>query len=141
MLYLLFVFINVFACSPTRFPYHMMFVLLDRNTTGANTGAGTVYPFEASECINGKLVGLWIVFYVTFFAHCLSFVCWLSSFHWQILKHLWHHLHTSLALVLFTSVGYCYMCIRNSLWYMKNVHFVEIKTHWQLDSIVYKKKL
>lgn len=41
MLYLLFVFINVFTWSATRFPYHMMFVLFDKNTTGANTGAGT----------------------------------------------------------------------------------------------------
>lgn len=120
MLYLLFVFINVFTWS----------VLFDRNTTGANTGAGTVYPFEASECNNGKLVA-WIVFYVIFFAHCLSFVCWLSSFHWQILKHLWHHLHTSLALGLFTSVAYCYMCIRNSLWYMKNAKCVEIKRNFK----------
>jgi hypothetical protein len=43
---MLFVFINVYLCQ-TRFPYHMMFVSFNYNTTGFTGGAGNVNPFQS----------------------------------------------------------------------------------------------
>jgi len=45
---MLFVFIYVYLC-PARSPYYMMFVSLYSNTTGATSGAVTVYTSGASE--------------------------------------------------------------------------------------------
>jgi len=52
---MLFVFINVYWC-PTRFPYQMMFVSFNYNTTGISCGAGTANPSGAPEIIQ-VLVG------------------------------------------------------------------------------------
>jgi len=40
---MLFVFIYIYWC-PTSFPYQMMFVSYNSNTTGVTGGAGTTYP-------------------------------------------------------------------------------------------------
>jgi len=48
MLYLSFICIYVYWC-PTPFPYHIMFVSFNSNTTGATSGARTTYPYVASD--------------------------------------------------------------------------------------------
>jgi len=45
---MLFVFIYTYWC-PTRFPYQIIFIFLDSNTTGVTSGAGTDYPSGVSE--------------------------------------------------------------------------------------------
>jgi len=45
---MLFEFIYVHWC-PTRFPYQMMFISFNSNTTGGTCGAGTTNPFGAHE--------------------------------------------------------------------------------------------
>ena len=52
VLILLFVFIYVFWCA-TRFPYQMMFMSLNSNTTGVTCGARTANPSGAHEFTPG----------------------------------------------------------------------------------------
>jgi hypothetical protein len=44
---MLFVFIYAYWC-PTRFPYQIIFNVLNSNTTGVTSGEGTDYPSGAS---------------------------------------------------------------------------------------------
>ena len=46
--FMLFVFIYIYWC-PTQFPYQMMFVSFNSNTTGATSGVGSSFPSEATE--------------------------------------------------------------------------------------------
>ena len=65
---MLFVFIDVYWC-PTRFPYQIMFVSFNSNTTGVTSGAGTANPSGAPEFISGFRevhVARSLVFYVMF---------------------------------------------------------------------------
>jgi len=48
VLFMLFVFIYVYQCQ-TGFPYQMMFVSFNNNTTGATCGTGTTYHSGAPE--------------------------------------------------------------------------------------------
>ena len=49
-------FIYVYWC-PTRFPYQMVLVSFNNDTTGVTCGAGTVYPFGVHEFTQKLLVG------------------------------------------------------------------------------------
>jgi hypothetical protein len=83
-----FLFIYVCWC-PTRFPYHMMFVSFNSNTTGATCAAGTANHCEAHEftpAFNGVCVSRSSVFCIKFcrslfvlflFGHC---VVWLTIY-------------------------------------------------------------
>jgi hypothetical protein len=73
------VFIYVCWC-PTRFPYHILFVSFNSNTTGATCGTGTVNPCEEHEftpAVSGIRVSRSSVFCIKF---CRSlfvlFSCW-----------------------------------------------------------------
>ena len=49
VLFILFVFIYVYWC-PTRFPYQMMFVSFNTNTTGVTCGSETSDIFRGTRC-------------------------------------------------------------------------------------------
>ena len=73
-LFMLFVFIYAYWC-PTRFPYQMMFVSFNGNTTGVTRGTGIAKPSEAPEftpVFSGVRVALSLVFCVMFCGCCLS---------------------------------------------------------------------
>jgi len=83
-------FIYVFFCvfiyvfwSPTRFPYQMMFVSFNSNTTGATCGAGTVKPFGLEFTLGFSVVRVTrsLLFCVVF---CRSLFVLLSNFFWPL---------------------------------------------------------
>ena len=92
---MLFVFIYVYWC-PTRFPYQMMFVLLNSNSTGANSGAGTAYTFPkhpTSTPYFSEVHVAWslifsavMVDYCSSFCHCI--ICPSIYNFWLLLKYL-----------------------------------------------------
>ena len=70
-------FINVICICPTRFPYQMIFVSFNSNTTGVTCGAGKVNLSRTPEFTPRFLVGFVqsLVFNVLFCRtlYCLSF--------------------------------------------------------------------
>ena len=52
----------------TRFPYRVMFMSLNRDTTGATSGAGIVYPIGAPELtkmfLRFVLINLWFLLFI-----------------------------------------------------------------------------
>jgi len=58
VLLVIFVFIYLYWC-PTWFPYYIMFVSFSSNTTGVNSGTGTVCTSEAHEFILWSWWGSW----------------------------------------------------------------------------------
>jgi hypothetical protein len=120
---MLFVFIDVYWC-PTRFPYQIMFVSFNSNTTGVTSGAGTANPSGAPEFISGFRgvhVARSLVFYVMFcrsvlvlflLAIVLSVILWyLQIFRTHLLTYLWRN--RSSLFVLKT-------IIQNKLYYRPN---------------------
>ena len=78
VLFMLFVILYVYGCPP-RFPYHIMLVLLNSNTTGTTSGAGTTYSHRASEftlfSYRVHIVLLNLLFFVQCCVdHCLFFL-------------------------------------------------------------------
>ena len=108
--FFVFVFIYVYWC-PTRFPYQMMFVLLNSNSTGANSGAGTAYTFPkhpTSTPYSSEVRVAWslifsavMVDYCSSFCHCI--ICPSIYNFWLLLKYLQtfliHHSELNLQIV------------------------------------------
>ena len=93
VLFMLFVFIYLYFC-PTRFPFQMIFLQFNSNTTDATSGAGTAKPSGATEFTQELLSLLeqpssplllveFVPLSLQFYVQCFVDLCLSFYFFWQ----------------------------------------------------------